>query len=92
VCVSACACACVCVCACACVCVCVCVRAHVCFVFKAYDRAVALFKTRPVFLTHSCSQGLDIGDVDLIVCFDTQTSSIRLIQRMGRTGLCPAHC
>ena len=31
-------------------------------------------------------QGLDIGDVDLIVCFDTQTSSIRLIQRMGRTG------
>ena len=31
-------------------------------------------------------EGLDIGDVDLIVCFDTQSSPIRLIQRMGRTG------
>ncbi len=36
-------------------------------------------------------QGLDIGDVDLIVCFDAQMSSIRLIQRMGRTGLQSLH-
>ncbi|CAF1378592.1 unnamed protein product, partial [Didymodactylos carnosus] len=31
-------------------------------------------------------EGLDIGDVDLIVCFDALKSPIRLIQRMGRTG------
>lgn len=31
-------------------------------------------------------EGLDIGSVDLTVCFDAQPSAIRLIQRMGRTG------
>ena len=31
-------------------------------------------------------EGLDIGDVDLIVCFDASSSPIRLVQRMGRTG------
>ena len=31
-------------------------------------------------------EGLDIGDVDLIVCFDAPKSPIRLVQRMGRTG------
>lgn len=31
-------------------------------------------------------EGLDIGDVDLILCFDAQQSSTRLVQRMGRTG------
>ena len=31
-------------------------------------------------------EGLDIGEVDLIICYDTQKSPIRLIQRMGRTG------
>ncbi|PNJ54228.1 FANCM isoform 4 [Pongo abelii] len=31
-------------------------------------------------------EGLDIGEVDLIICFDSQKSPIRLIQRMGRTG------
>jgi Fanconi anemia group M protein len=31
-------------------------------------------------------KGLDIGEVDLIVCFDAQHSPTRLIQRMGRTG------
>eukprot|EP01125_Pyxidicula_operculata_P010850 TRINITY_DN3569_c0_g2_i2.p1 TRINITY_DN3569_c0_g2~~TRINITY_DN3569_c0_g2_i2.p1 ORF type:complete len:353 (+),score=111.64 TRINITY_DN3569_c0_g2_i2:47-1060(+) len=31
-------------------------------------------------------EGLDIGEVDLIVCFDAQASPIRMIQRMGRTG------
>ena len=31
-------------------------------------------------------EGLDIGEVDLIVCFDAQSSPIRLVQRMGRTG------
>lgn len=30
--------------------------------------------------------GLDIGDVDLIVCYDAPKSPVRLVQRMGRTG------
>ena len=31
-------------------------------------------------------EGLDIGDIDLIICFDASNSPIRLVQRMGRTG------
>ena len=31
-------------------------------------------------------EGLDIGEVDLIVCFDAAKSPIQLVQRMGRTG------
>ncbi len=31
-------------------------------------------------------EGLDIGEVDLIVCFDAHKSPTRLVQRMGRTG------
>uniref|UniRef100_A0A8C6WML3 Fanconi anemia group M protein n=1 Tax=Neogobius melanostomus TaxID=47308 RepID=A0A8C6WML3_9GOBI len=31
-------------------------------------------------------EGLDIGEVDLIVCFDAQKNPTRLVQRMGRTG------
>jgi ERCC4-related helicase len=31
-------------------------------------------------------EGLDIGEVDLILCFDSQNSPIRMLQRMGRTG------
>jgi Fanconi anemia group M protein len=31
-------------------------------------------------------EGLDIGQVDLIICYDSQNSPIRMLQRMGRTG------
>jgi superfamily II DNA/RNA helicase len=31
-------------------------------------------------------EGLDIGEVDLIVNFDSEASPTRLVQRMGRTG------
>lgn len=31
-------------------------------------------------------EGLDIGDVDLIICYDSGFSPIRMIQRRGRTG------
>ncbi|KAL5968667.1 Fanconi anemia group M protein [Taenia solium] len=31
-------------------------------------------------------EGLDVGQVDLIVCFDAPRSPARLIQRLGRTG------
>ena len=31
-------------------------------------------------------EGLDIGELDLIICYDAKSSPIRLLQRMGRTG------
>ncbi|KAG7099443.1 hypothetical protein E1B28_001294 [Marasmius oreades] len=31
-------------------------------------------------------EGLDIGEVDLIVCYDAQKTPIRMLQRLGRTG------
>jgi superfamily II DNA/RNA helicase len=31
-------------------------------------------------------EGLDVGECDLIVLFDTSSSPIRTVQRMGRTG------
>ncbi|KAI1409728.1 P-loop containing nucleoside triphosphate hydrolase protein [Hypoxylon sp. FL1857] len=31
-------------------------------------------------------EGLDIGQVDLIICYDASASPIRMLQRMGRTG------
>ncbi|GAB6027116.1 hypothetical protein CHUAL_000039 [Chamberlinius hualienensis] len=31
-------------------------------------------------------EGLDIGEVDLIICYDAHKSPVRLVQRMGRTG------
>ena len=39
--------------------------------------------------TSVAEEGLDIGEVDLIVCFDPVTSPIRLVQRLGRTGRAP---
>ena len=31
-------------------------------------------------------EGLDIGEIDLILCYDSNASPIRMLQRMGRTG------
>ncbi|KAF2682721.1 P-loop containing nucleoside triphosphate hydrolase protein [Lentithecium fluviatile CBS 122367] len=31
-------------------------------------------------------EGLDIGEVNLIICYDSKASPIRMLQRMGRTG------
>ncbi|RDB29658.1 ATP-dependent DNA helicase mph1 [Hypsizygus marmoreus] len=31
-------------------------------------------------------EGLDIGEVDMIVCYDAQKTPIRMLQRLGRTG------
>ena len=31
-------------------------------------------------------EGLDIGEVDMIVCYDSSQSPVRMLQRMGRTG------
>ena len=39
-----------------------------------------------IVATQVGEEGLDIGNVDLIVCFDALKSPIRMIQRMGRTA------
>ncbi|KAI8065035.1 hypothetical protein BDF21DRAFT_496641 [Thamnidium elegans] len=31
-------------------------------------------------------EGLDIGEIDMIICYDSQSSPLRMLQRMGRTG------
>jgi len=31
-------------------------------------------------------EGLDIGEIDLAICYDSKASPIRMLQRMGRTG------
>ncbi|KAK9325156.1 P-loop containing nucleoside triphosphate hydrolase protein [Lipomyces orientalis] len=31
-------------------------------------------------------EGLDIGQVDMIICYDASASPVRVLQRMGRTG------
>ncbi|KAJ3275134.1 3'-5' DNA helicase [Terramyces sp. JEL0728] len=31
-------------------------------------------------------EGLDIGEIDLIICFDNKKSPIKMLQRIGRTG------
>ncbi|KAI0034898.1 hypothetical protein K488DRAFT_83505 [Vararia minispora EC-137] len=31
-------------------------------------------------------EGLDIGEVDVVVCYDTQSTPVRMLQRVGRTG------
>ncbi len=36
--------------------------------------------------TSIAEEGLDIMEVDLVICFDANVSPIRMIQRMGRTG------
>ncbi|KAH9305323.1 hypothetical protein KI387_009727, partial [Taxus chinensis] len=35
-------------------------------------------------------EGLDIMEVDLVICFDANVSPLRMIQRMGRTGRKPS--
>jgi len=50
---------------------------------------VSLFKKgniNCIVATCVAEEGLDIGEVDLIICYDTQSSPRRTVQRMGRTG------
>ncbi|XP_066582516.1 DEAD-box ATP-dependent DNA helicase Fancm [Prorops nasuta] len=53
-------------------------------------QALEYFRNNTVNVLISTSigeEGLDVGEVDLIICFDiSQKSPIRLVQRMGRTG------
>ncbi|KAF2088183.1 P-loop containing nucleoside triphosphate hydrolase protein, partial [Saccharata proteae CBS 121410] len=43
-------------------------------------------KYNTLIATSIGEEGLDIGEVDLIVCYDSKASPIRMLQRMGRTG------
>jgi ATP-dependent DNA helicase MPH1 len=43
-------------------------------------------KINVIVATSIGEEGLDIGQVDLIICYDASASPIRMLQRMGRTG------
>jgi ERCC4-related helicase len=51
-------------------------------VIKDFDS----FKINILIATVVGEEGLDISDVDLIICFDSGFSPVRMVQRMGRTG------
>ncbi|KAG8627092.1 hypothetical protein KVT40_004575 [Elsinoe batatas] len=56
---------------------------------KAQLEAINQFKAgkfNTLVATSIGEEGLDIGEVDLIVCYDASASPIRMLQRMGRTG------
>ncbi|EPS40996.1 hypothetical protein H072_5164 [Dactylellina haptotyla CBS 200.50] len=56
---------------------------------KAQQETVERFKKgefNVLIATSIGEEGLDIGEVDFIVCFDASASPIRMLQRMGRTG------
>ncbi|EGR29872.1 hypothetical protein IMG5_146930, partial [Ichthyophthirius multifiliis] len=56
---------------------------------KAQIQVIKKFKNNEYnTLIATCigEEGLDIGEVDVIVCYDSGFSPIRMIQRMGRTG------
>jgi len=55
------------------------------------QRVLAAFRAGAInvlIATSVAEEGLDIGQVDLIVCLDAVASPIRLVQRFGRTGAC----
>ncbi|KAL8919159.1 MAG: hypothetical protein Q9208_006919 [Pyrenodesmia sp. 3 TL-2023] len=56
---------------------------------KTQLNVIQKFKTgtyNTLVATSIGEEGLDIGEVDLIVCYDASASPIRMLQRMGRTG------
>ncbi|CAK7235725.1 3'-5' DNA helicase [Sporothrix bragantina] len=56
---------------------------------KAQIEAIKNFKSgefNVLVATSIGEEGLDIGQVDLIICYDASSSPIRMLQRMGRTG------
>lgn len=56
---------------------------------KEQQTVVAQFKAQTfntLVATSIGEEGLDIGEVDLIICYDASSSPIRMLQRIGRTG------
>ncbi|KAI6045135.1 hypothetical protein EDC04DRAFT_2638648 [Pisolithus marmoratus] len=59
------------------------------FAQKEQLEVIRKFKTGEFNVLVSTSigeEGLDIGEVDMIVCYDAQKTPIRMLQRVGRTG------
>lgn len=44
------------------------------------------FELNTLIATCIGEEGLDIGEIDLIICYDSGFSPVRMVQRMGRTG------
>ncbi|KAI3464359.1 hypothetical protein Pfo_021022 [Paulownia fortunei] len=56
---------------------------------KAQQAVLQKFRTggyNVIIATSIGEEGLDIMEVDLVICFDANVSPLRMIQRMGRTG------
>ncbi|CAO1626135.1 unnamed protein product [Parajaminaea phylloscopi] len=56
---------------------------------KQQKEVIAKFKTgvfNILVATSIGEEGLDIGEVDLILCYEAPKNSIRMLQRVGRTG------
>lgn len=56
---------------------------------KEQQKVISEFKQgkyNTLVATSIGEEGLDIGEVDLIVCYDSSASPIKALQRMGRTG------
>lgn len=44
-------------------------------------------KVNVLITTSVCEEGIDVGDVDLVICFDMNSkNTTRFVQRIGRTG------
>ncbi|MCO5584957.1 hypothetical protein L7F22_038889 [Adiantum nelumboides] len=59
------------------------------FATKDQERIIEDFKKGDYNVIVSTSigeEGLDIGEVDLIVCYEAVKSAVRMLQRVGRTG------
>ncbi|CCO26726.1 fanconi anemia group M protein [Rhizoctonia solani AG-1 IB] len=56
---------------------------------KGATRAIKRFKAgefNVLVATSIGEEGLDIGEIDLIACYDAQKAPVRMLQRVGRTG------
>lgn len=56
---------------------------------KEQEEVVKTFKAGQVNVLVATSigeEGLDIGEVDLIICYEAVKNSVRMLQRVGRTG------
>lgn len=56
---------------------------------KEQQQTIEKFKSglfNVIVATSVGEEGLDIGEVDMIICYDSSSSPARMLQRMGRTG------
>lgn len=56
---------------------------------KEQQETISKFKKgiyNVIVATSVGEEGLDIGEIDMIVCYDSSSSPARMLQRMGRTG------